>query len=85
MSYANFKKWTFYIEKVIFLGYIVSINGIEVDGEKIKAIKELPMPKGIFEVRAFYSLATFYRHFVKNFNTIAVSLTRIIKKSVVFH
>jgi hypothetical protein len=37
--YANFKKCTFCMEKAVFLGY-VSTKGIEVDEEKVKAIKE---------------------------------------------
>ena len=31
--YANFKKCTFCLEKVVFLGYVVSAKGIEVDKE----------------------------------------------------
>jgi hypothetical protein len=38
--YANFKKCTFCMGKVVFLGYVVSTKGIEVDEEKFKAIKE---------------------------------------------
>ena len=48
--YANFKKCNFCMEKVVFLGYVVSTIGIEADEEKVKAIKEWPMPKSITEV-----------------------------------
>ena len=37
--YSNFKKCTFCLEKVVFLGYVVSAKGIEVDEEKVKSIK----------------------------------------------
>lgn len=37
--YANFKKYTFCMDMVVFLGFVVSANGVEVDEEKIKAIK----------------------------------------------
>uniref|UniRef100_A0A2N9I716 Integrase catalytic domain-containing protein n=1 Tax=Fagus sylvatica TaxID=28930 RepID=A0A2N9I716_FAGSY len=47
--YANFKKCNFCMEKVVFLGYVVSTKGIEVNEEKVKAIKEWPMPKSIIE------------------------------------
>jgi len=83
--YANFKKCTFCMEKVVFLDYVVSTKGIEVDEEKVKAIKEWPMPKGITKVRSFHGLASFYRCFVKDFSTIATPLTEIIKKNVGFH
>ena len=46
------------MEKVNFLGFVVSSNGVEVDEEKVKAIKEWPTPKNVSEVRSFHGLAT---------------------------
>uniref|UniRef100_A0A2N9H8I9 CCHC-type domain-containing protein n=1 Tax=Fagus sylvatica TaxID=28930 RepID=A0A2N9H8I9_FAGSY len=46
---ANLKKCSFYLDKVVFLGYLVSRKGPAVDEEKVKAIKEWPTPKSITE------------------------------------
>ena len=82
--YANLKKCSFCMDKVVFLGYVVSAKGIEVDEEKVKAIEEWPTPKSIIEVRSFHGLTSFYRQFVKDFSTLATPLTEIVKKSMGF-
>ena len=38
--YANLKKCSFCMEKVMFLGYVISAKGIEVDEEKVKPIND---------------------------------------------
>jgi hypothetical protein len=38
--YANLKKCSFCMEKVVFLGYVISAKIIEVDEENVKAIKK---------------------------------------------
>ena len=42
--YGNLEKCHFFSPQVIFLGYIVSAQGIHVDEGKIKAIHEWPIP-----------------------------------------
>ena len=82
--YANLKKCSFCMDKVVFLCYVVSMKGIEVDEEKVKAIKEWPTPKSITKARIFHGLASFYHRFVNDFSTLAAPLTEIVKKYVGF-
>ena len=64
---------------------LVQQIGLEVDKEKVKAIKEWPTPKSITKVRSFHDLASFYRRFVKNFSTLAAPLTEVIKRMLGFN
>jgi hypothetical protein len=82
--FANLEKCIFCTDRVSFLRYVVTLQGIEVDETKIEAIKSWPTPQSITQVRSFLGLAGFYHHFVKDFSTIAAPLHELTKKGVVF-
>ena len=81
--YANFQKCTFCMEKVVFPDFVISGKGIEVDEEKVKAIKEWPTPKSITEVRSFHGLASFYRWFVKTLAQLPHHSLKLLKRMLV--
>ena len=82
--YAKFSKCEFWLEKVAFLGHVVSAGGISVDPEKIQAIIDWKAPTSVTEIRSFLGLAGYYRKFVEGFSSIAKPMTQLLKKDKKF-
>jgi len=63
--YANLKRNDFCMDRIVFLGYVGSAKGIEMDEAKVKAIQECFTPKSITDVRSFHGLASFIGDLLK--------------------
>ncbi|KAJ1038879.1 hypothetical protein NDA10_003520 [Ustilago hordei] len=77
--FAKLSKCEFHTKTVEFLGYIIKPMGIEMDPEKVRTVKEWPMPESIHDIQRFLGFANFYRRFIAHFARIAKPLTALVK------
>ena len=78
-------KCTFLCDKVVFLGHVISADGISPDPAKTEKVRDFPVPSDVGGVRQFLGLASYYRRFVPSFSKIAAPLNALTKKSVSFN
>jgi len=78
--YANASKCEFGLTEILYLGHVISAQGVQVHQEKIQAILDWPPPKSLTELRGIFGLFQYYRRFVKGFSQLATPLTNLTKK-----
>ena len=72
------KKCYFFQASMIFLGHILSANGISANPEKDDKVKDWPVPNNAKELHSFLGLASYYHQFVPNFACMAKCLHQLI-------
>jgi hypothetical protein len=72
--YANPSKCAFGVQKLEYYGHILSHEGVKVDPNKIKDMREWPIPKTLKKLRGFLGLARYYCKFFKNYGQIVAPL-----------
>lgn len=83
LSKANMKvqldKCEFFKKEVEFLGFIISSEGIKTNPKKVEAIKQMPEPKTLKELRSFLGLTGHYRKFILDYAKLAKPLTALLR------
>ena len=82
--YLQERKCEFFRTQVRFLGHVVSQQGIQVDPEKVRAIKEFPRPTNLKELISFLGMANFYRKFIWSYSRKAAALSNLLQKDEMF-
>ncbi|XP_029114156.1 uncharacterized protein lrfn4b, partial [Scleropages formosus] len=75
--YVKLEKCEFHKQKVSFLGFILTRDGIAMDPGKVQTIQQWPRPTTTKALQRFLGFSNFYRRFIRNFSTIVAPLTAL--------
>lgn len=76
------EKFDFMLEKVEYLGMIISGTGISPTPKRVNAIKNADCPSNVTELQSFIGGVNFIRKFVKKISDVLAPLYRLLKKDV---
>ena len=65
--YVNLKKCVIGVPEIPVLGCFVGKHGVRADSEKVKAIKEWPVPRHVKGLRQFLGLSNYLHDYSKNY------------------
>ena len=75
-------KCEFATDRIIFLGHLVTAEGVTADPAKVEAISKLLAPTNVKELRSFLGMTGYYRRLVYQYSYIARSLSNLLHKDV---
>lgn len=75
----NAKKCKLFQKQVKNVGFVVSVDEISTDPDKVQKVLDWPVPRHPDEVREFVGFAGFYRRFIKDFSKIVKPLQDIMQ------
>ena len=67
-----------------FLKFIVGINGIKIDPEKIQRILDWLRPRNLKDLQRFLGFGNFNQRFISGYLLITLLLIKLIKKNILF-
>ena len=66
--------------EVLYLGHLIKPGTMEPQDSKVQAVRGIPVPEDVSELRQFLGLASYYRRFIPSFSEIANPLNSLLKK-----
>ena len=71
-------------QSIVFLGHIISSEGIKIDPSKTEAITKMPLPRSVNDLQRFLGMISYLGKFIPNLAEHATPLRNLLKKDVVF-
>ncbi|XP_055599178.1 uncharacterized protein K02A2.6-like [Uranotaenia lowii] len=88
LAKANIKiklsKCKFFVEELIYLGHVISQNGLRPCSDKILTVQRAKAPTNVSELKSYLGLINFYNRFIPHLSSKLCYLYNLLKKDVKF-
>lgn len=81
----NPAKCEFLKKEILYLGHLVSAEGIKPDPNKVAVLQNYPEPKNAEDVKRFVAFSNYYRKFIPNFAKLCIPLNNLTRKNIQFN
>jgi hypothetical protein len=78
----NKKKCKIRVDKVSYIGHILTLNGIKPDEEKVKAILQMSEPSNKQDLRRFMGMIPYLSKFMPQLSEKAAPLRALLKNKI---
>ena len=79
--FCKASKCEFSVDRVRFLGFEVSSEGVSMEVEKIDSIEQWRTPRSVKDVQIFLGFANFYRRFIAKYAKITAPISNLLRQS----
>jgi hypothetical protein len=83
-DFETISKCAFWLMEVLFLGHIISAEGITVDPSKVQEVLDWKSPRSVMQICCFLGLAGYYHQFIPNISKITKPMTKLLEKEAKF-
>lgn len=75
--------YDFFQDKLQYLGYVITKDGVQLTNEKLRAIVNAPTPSNKQQLQAVLGLINYYGKFVQYLSSILFPLNKLLRKDAV--
>jgi len=80
----NKSKCIFGVNEVLFIGHIISDEGVKTDPKKIEAIVNIPIPTNKTELQRYLGMVNYLGKFLPNLSQLTLPLRQLLQKDIEF-
>ena len=77
--FVKLEKCEFHVQKISFLGFVISPEGISMDPAHISTISDWPVPRSVTDIQIFLGFANFYRRFIDGYSRVVLPITSLLR------